>query len=330
LTKIQFPSGTTGYAIGSQASTGVGILLKTTDGGENWSAINLSDMSTIVDISCINDNVLFLNGNGINNFKLLKSVDGGLTFEIVSTDIISGNKIQFLNEQIGYSSSSTQILKTTDGGVTWTEKNNATIHSFFFLNENIGFVNTNNGLLKTIDGGSNYIYLDAINSNSFNSKMFATTETIVWGVPVECLLDGSFCYSFKGQILGGGNFEITVGQPFRSIHFANSTTGYATASGGEIYKNITGNMLSLIELDNKKIIKIYPNPSSDEVTVSFDEIPTQKFTIEIIDSLGKIISAQDYNNENNIIINTRLMSKGVYFLTVINVDKRQTQKLIIN
>jgi photosystem II stability/assembly factor-like uncharacterized protein len=330
LMKVQFASQNVGFAIGTNTTNGLGLLIKTIDGGESWSTINLLDMSIIVDMSCVNENIIYLNGNGINNFKLLKSINGGLTFEIVSTDIISGNKIQFINEQIGYSSSLTEILKTTNGGITWTEINNSSITSFFFLNENIGFVNTNSGLYKTIDGGITFVYLSSINSNSFDSKMFATTEDIVWGVPFECLLNGNPCYSFKGQIAPNESFEVTEGQPFRGIHFNNPTIGYATACCGQIYKNTTGNMLGVVSFDSKKNIKIYPNPSTDEVIISFDELPSQNFTIKIVDSLGKIIFTQNYNNENNITINTRLLPKGVCFISVINQENKQTQKIIIN
>ena len=326
---MQFVSPNVGYIISANSSIGdTGKLLKTSDGGESWSIINLFDMSTITDMSCVSENVLYINGNGLNNFKLLKSIDGGISFEIVNTDTISGNKIQFINEQIGYSSSFSEILKTTDGGVSWIVVNNSSILSFYFINENIGFLNTSSGLFKTVDGGNNYSYLGFVNSESFGSKLYATNQNIVWGAPFDCLLNGSSCHSFRGEN-AINSFQVDLGIPFRSIHFATPAKGYAVTYGGGIFKNSTGTMLGVNELEKKDTLKIYPNPASDQITIYFNENPTQSFTIKVTDILGKKVFSNIYN-ENSIIINTKSFSKGVYILTIDNNEKRQTQKIIIN
>ena len=73
LIKVQFPTATVGYAIGGNPSTGLGILLKSINGGETWSTIILQDLTIIKDISCVNENVFYLTGSDSNNYKLLKT-----------------------------------------------------------------------------------------------------------------------------------------------------------------------------------------------------------------------------------------------------------------
>jgi photosystem II stability/assembly factor-like uncharacterized protein len=184
LHKVQFPSPNVGYAIGSM-NTGNKILIKTIDGGENWTSIDLEGTSSILDISCVNENIFYITCND----GLKKTINGGNTFEIVNTNQYSDN-IQFISDQIGYtgnmqvdSAGSDNLRKTTDGGNTWSVITSNNLISFFFLNENIGFINTTDGLYKTIDGGESYIYLQTITSSLH--KLFATSENVVWGIPLN-------------------------------------------------------------------------------------------------------------------------------------------------
>ena len=116
----------------------------------------------------------------------------------------------------------------------------------------------------------------------------------------------------------------------KSIYFISPTIGYGVNWFGQIFKNTTGTMLDVNQIKTDKGMLLYPNPANGEVSISFNESPSESFSIEIIDSIGKKVFKEVYHNENNININTNSMSKGVYFLSVINQEKRETRKLIIN
>jgi hypothetical protein len=317
---VQFPSPNVGYIVGINPSIGGGILLKTTDGGESWASIDLGDPSYIIDISCVSEDVFYITCE--NSFK--KTINGGASFETTAPVV---GKLQFINEQIGYAPGDHSILKTIDGGNTWLPVHTFNyIQSIYFLDENIGFVNDSGELYKTTDGGNTFTYLDTISSNI--DKLFATTANVVWGVPVLCPLNGSPCYSIRGEITGPGEFERTDGVEFRSIYFASPTIGYAVL--GDVFKNSTGLMLGVNKVDKKDAVKIYPNPASDQITIAFDETPAQPFAIEITDCLGKKIYSRSFQAENFATINIASFSKGFYFLTVVSQQQRQTQKIIVN
>ena len=331
LMKVQFPTQNIGYIIGFNTSNGSALLFKTIDAGETWTSINATETIDIQDFSCVDENVIYITKND-GSFK--KSINAGVSFELIN-DAQFFQNIQFVNELNGFASSSGILMKTTDGGFNWVSIGSVDIgfstSSFYFINDAVGFVKKSNKQLhKTIDGGLNYTYLSTL--DYYMPKLFASSENVIWGVTVDLLLNGQPNYTMRGEVSNLNNFQkVDASFPIlNSIYFINPTKGYGVASGGQIFKNSTGTMLGLNEVNNKDYLKIYPNPSSDEVTVSFDEIPTQKVTIQIIDTLGKTISIQNYFNQNNIIINTKLISEGVYYLNVINQDKRQTQKLIIN
>jgi len=74
-------------------------------------------------------------------------------------------------------------------------------------------------------------------------------------------------------------------------------------------------------------ILIYPNPANEFVNIYIPEyISSEK--IRLFDNLGREVIISDYSE--NLIINTSLLSQGVYFLEVKNDTEIYREKLIIN
>tara|TARA_B110000483_G_C18193264_1_gene541884 strand:- start:1870 stop:3237 length:1368 start_codon:yes stop_codon:yes gene_type:complete len=71
-------------------------------------------------------------------------------------------EVQFVNENLGFATAGDKLLKTEDGGVSWTEVfNSSGISEVLFLDELVGFINTDRGyneqkLFKTTDGGNSF------------------------------------------------------------------------------------------------------------------------------------------------------------------------------
>ena len=66
-------------------------------------------------------------------------------------------------------------------------------------------------------------------------------------------------------------------------------------------------------------VKVYPNPTTDLVTVSIQETKLAQVVLEIVDVNGKSISVEKYAGmTNNIGISTSLWEKGIYILNLKN------------
>jgi hypothetical protein len=75
-------------------------------------------------------------------------------------------------------------------------------------------------------------------------------------------------------------------------------------------------------------IKIHPNPSSDFVSISFLSY-TISAKIEIADALGKIVLSKEIViNSNEYLLDTELISEGLYYLSIINGNNKNTFKII--
>lgn len=76
--------------------------------------------------------------------------------------------------------------------------------------------------------------------------------------------------------------------------------------------------LSITQLPNEQVFTIFPNPSSDEITIRFKETPSNPtVTVNIIDISGKIISSRKVLIINSDVkIPLTKLAKGSYFLLI--------------
>ncbi len=340
LAKVQFFNATTGYAVGNS-----GTLLKTIDGGESWNAIATGFTTQLSGLSVLSENVFYVSGS---NGLIKRTNDGGLTFIDRSyAATYPFNTFQFLNEQVGYASSydsppygisgDSKFIKTIDGGATWTLIPDEGITAFYFLTENIGFLRSNFGISKTTDGGLN---LTPIGDPGFQTPdIFSLNENVVWYVTNNFTL--CFCSYFCVHKINLDNepslqetrncYQDTNGAPpFMAIHFANETTGYAVGWEGKILKNSTGNMenLAVDDFEPKALARIYPNPSSNQITISFPEKRNRSFSMAITDLLGKTIVSQSYQTQEDTTVNIESFSNGIYFVKIQSDKGSNVQKIV--
>ena len=171
-----FPqNGTTGYAVDFDR------ILKTTNGGLSWSVIRVDPNSFFNHIESIDDNNLIVMSTEYASNKLLKTNDGGTTWQNVSLPNLPGGKFYyacFLTPSIGWvnmydNNQNLFLYKTTNGGTTWTLLNDIVATPFAcskmkFVDINTGYALQGFTVLKTLDGGviweplprdNNYSYL---------------------------------------------------------------------------------------------------------------------------------------------------------------------------
>lgn len=135
----------------------------TTDGGFTWESkneFNRNSQYHFIDY----DTIYRL--DGFSDAIVYKSVNAGETWELINN---SGNwltHISFYNENIGFLLGYSVILKTEDGGETWSEYSHnlsQILNTIIFIDENIILIGGNEGtLMKSIDAGETWTIIPSI------------------------------------------------------------------------------------------------------------------------------------------------------------------------
>jgi parallel beta-helix repeat protein/predicted outer membrane repeat protein len=250
LNSVYFTDATTGYAVGGDAWS-YGKILKTTNGGSDWTTQTLSSNSYLNSVYFTNTNTGYVVGT---YGTILKTTNGGLTWNNQTSGITSTlYAVYFTSKDTGYavggnSYDSGTILKTTNGGSSWLPQTSGTtnnLYAVYFKDSYTGYaVGYNGTILKTTNGGLNWTAQNSgSTSNSLHSVVFLNenagyatgTNTSMAMATILKTTDGGV--NWNAQVFSSAN-EIS------SIVLINADTAYAVgeSSGmsGKIFKTIDG------------------------------------------------------------------------------------------
>lgn len=225
----------TGYIVGNY-----GYILKSLNNGMSWSQISTGFNISFNTANVIDDNNIILSTSN----SIVKSNNGGVTWESLNIPNVTVNKTFFVSELIGHAACDNgTLLKTIDGGQNWyvTQSTNTFPSDYFtvyFINENVGFATKeHNDMYKTTDGGETWIEVSGISQAVYDFHFLdenigfltgdhgATFKTTDGGITWTSILFQSG-YVYNTSMYG--------------IHFQDSNIGYVTGARGRIIKTIDG------------------------------------------------------------------------------------------
>jgi len=218
------------------------VTLFSVSGFSQWNVVNSNEGGVGSYFSNANTGYVVGGTTMENSGYVLKTTDGGSTWNKITTNSYGFNAIHFPTADVGYAVGWRGIIsKTTDAGATWTQQRWGTsteiLKSVFFTDANIGYAVGIIGpkILKTTDGGANWTEQAITGATSTYSVYF---------------IDANIGYiaAGAGRILkttdGGTNWSsnwdgINTGDLY-SIFFTDTNTGYAVGVDGKIIKTKDG------------------------------------------------------------------------------------------
>ncbi len=267
LRAVHFPvNADTGYAVGglNTYDTLYPLILKTTDGGQNWIQQTSPILGGYHGVHFCNNNIGYACGSiegyyGVNpKGVIIKTTNGGNNWQLIyynPNEYVKG--IYFLTASLGFafivkaggSTYSSLIRKTTNGGSSWDSiipPQRCAVHykfSFSFANQNIGYsvgsdydINFSPGrIFKTTNCGASWFSLKKGPDVTLWAVDFPENDQIGYAV-------GDSGYILKTSD-GGLNWvrQFTgTAQRFRDVHFVNNLTGFAVGENGVLFKTTNG------------------------------------------------------------------------------------------
>jgi len=315
---IYFTNANTGYIVGNG-----GKILKTSDGGYNWSSQSSGIPYDLYSVKFTDENVGYIVGWG---GYILKTIDGGTNWIVkhyAGPPLVS---VCFPASNIGYACGYLAfILKTNDSGETWTleysDSNVPSLNSINFPDTNTGYAVGYYSLILKKENGGNWTVLPNYPGEpgeGLSSVFFLTPDTgIICGSHKYKTNDGGGTWSSKDSlgcssiffcnsstigyvVAGGGLIQKTLdgggtwffqnsGVPndLISVHFPTLDTGYIVGLNGVLLKTTTGGV-GINENFSPHNIKIYPNPASNNITIDIPGIPEfSSYSMIIYNILGE-------------------------------------------
>jgi len=167
LYTVYFITPSTGFAAGAG-----GKLFKTSDGGTSWQEIATGTTDDIRKILFVDETTAFMATAG---GKILKSSDGGDTWAATSASDNALYSVAFISPAQGVAVGDKKtILRTTDGGASWTTISSATtgvLYSVTYLSPSVLAAAGSSGLiLRSSDGGLTWSEI----------KMSGTSSSMNW------------------------------------------------------------------------------------------------------------------------------------------------------
>ncbi len=228
LNGIFFTNESKGYVVGDS-----GIILKTANGGSNWSAKSSGSSYNLSSIFFADES----NGWTVGaNGKIYNTLDGGETWSPQTSN--TGNwlgSVFFYDKNNGYAVGELgKILKTTNGGTNWTtvqRVNGDNLNFISFKNSSVGWAAGQNGIIiKTTNGGANWTKKNSSTSSLISSFCFVDSNT-------------GWAAAGNGTILktidGGENWIKQISPTsfnLYSIWFCDKDTGWIVGDKGTILK----------------------------------------------------------------------------------------------
>ncbi len=290
---VHFFNETDGVAMGDPNSLGF-VIYTTTNGGNTWTLVpysnipaNLSGETGVTNLySAVGNTLWFTTSKG----RIYKTIDKGATWTVTNTGLSGTCTPTFKDANIGIvtlNASPYTLRKTTDGGATWTT---ITPTGTFLVAPNLAYVK-----------GTQSMWVDVSATQSSTGSSFSLDD----------------CASFTNIDMGAAQYT--------SVAFIDSLTGWAggfntSSSDGGIYKwnpsyDLTTDVNPIPSVNEK--IKLYPNPTSDLVTVEFSAPLEASATITVYNLLGeKVRIFKAASGDNSASVSVSGVGSGMYILTV--------------
>ena len=186
---------------------------------------------------------------------------------------------------------------------------------------------SNNTLINNLGYGSfaGYLSVPTANLNIEVTDSTGTTVVRSYSAPLQTL-------NLQGKAI-----TVVASGFLNTANNSNSTNTFglwvATATGGNLIP-LPANTTSIINIADNAEITMFPNPSSDNVSIQLGTTENMNIQLELIDLTGRVVlSKQINNNGQNVltnVFNVSEISNGTYTLSIVSNNKKSNSILMVN
>ncbi len=258
LMDISFPPGQSqiGFAVGENVTyNGIGIILKTTDGGDTWSQISSPGLPGLEAVCFTDLNTGYI-GGWQNYFA--KTTDGGLTWTpmTVNSGIWYIKEIDFWDNQHGIvCAAGAMAFVTADGGNSWTPASGLSVNveDLDYASSAVVYaVGGDEKIAKSVNGGLNWttVYTGQFQSMLLGVDFYGESYGIVGGEDGKVLKTTNGGQSWSTG--NAGNWHLLHG-----VHVYNTDSALVAGTIEGVYKTTNGGITWILDFSGGNTYALY-------------------------------------------------------------------------
>ena len=244
---LYFPSSQVGYLLLAN-----GRVLRSTDGGRRWSrrtaipGTKATNRSSKVEPSDIYFTSLDTGFAVTSAGVIYRTNDGGTSWSPVKSAPQRLNSVVFPDPAVGYAVGGVSVLKTTDGGATWSQQ------GIVSLPEDLAWIRcadvqrcitaTTQGdqLVRTLDGGQTWTSIFPATGKLFAASFTPAGQVVAVGDSGTTVVsyDQGQTFSAVGGDLGGGFTKLRVTSPPEAYAFGSEGALARTQDAGRSWEDL--------------------------------------------------------------------------------------------
>jgi photosystem II stability/assembly factor-like uncharacterized protein len=244
LQGICFVDSLYGWAVGDQST-----IIKTSNGGQTWRELKSPYNTLFHEVYFFDRDRGWIIGGGDEGGYygvILITTNGGENWIVKSPFIQHGPiyDMSFVSAKTGYIAGPYRIIKTTNGGINWTDlTNTGSASTVFFIDSLTGWYgNVEGDIFKTADGGQNWTHLKNLFWHWHKEIRFVSPKT-GWIIS-KGLYDN---YSTIYKTVDGGNSwylqDSVIFADYKEIEVIDSLNAWIVGENGQIRYTEDGGQL---------------------------------------------------------------------------------------
>lgn len=189
--KMFFTENNFGYILSKHSqSSEYYKVLRSVDGGANWSMSFIDNKRIFYDLSFFNDSIGYL----ASDTGLFVTYNAGISWSLMNTPFEYCISISIIKRNVIYAIGSGAVYRTVDGGQNWNQQivqTDCYPISLKMINDSLGFmyarstINYNNLVLKTINGGEVFVPPVSKDSSILTIEPNPTTDKFEISIPQD-------------------------------------------------------------------------------------------------------------------------------------------------
>lgn len=344
LINIRFISDDIGYAVSSTGTFTGGIVIKTVNGGATWTAVYTNNYG-LLGLAVVNANTVYAGGGnnqGVGGSSyIVKTTNGGTTWTQVYTGLsnaalrgawfTSANKGWFVGDY-------GEVPVTADGGLTWG-KDSVQLQGLlgiFFPNEKVGYAVGAAGVILKYNLVSDCPKPTGLNVTNITSSSATLGWNEVAGAsgykiiyhPENDPAGIKKSSTSNSKVLTGLLPNTTYKWTLQTVCSSPPLVASAFVKGNDfttLPQKISGE--EAVDLS----LQLFPNPASDEVTISFNVSYATPVSIQLLDLNGKLLREEEQgtfeSGRHLVNFDCSRLSSGLYFIQIRTNESVSTNKL---